>query len=81
MSFTFSLPLQYGVEKGRAANLIDFGNGALRIRLSSAAVPDEKDDDIILIGPPFYLDLKVGTDFLSLFLCCIQSKLHTAVGI
>lgn len=46
-----------GVEKGRAANLIKLFGGAVTVKLSSAAVPDQKSDDTILIGPPFYLEV------------------------
>ena len=46
-----------GVEQGRAANLIQLFGGAITIKLSSAAVPDPDSDDIILIGPPFYLEV------------------------
>jgi len=49
-----------GVEEGRAANLIQLFGGAVTVKLSSAAVPDKESDDIILIGPPFYLELKLG---------------------
>ncbi len=31
-----------------------------QVRLSSAAVPDEKDDTTVVIGPPFYLEAKVA---------------------
>ena len=34
--------------------------GGLQVRLSSAAVPDEKDDTTVVIGPPFYLSAKVA---------------------
>ncbi|CAL8472029.1 g11571 [Coccomyxa elongata] len=47
-------------DEGRGANLIDIGNGTIVVRLSSAAVPDEKDDTTVLIGPPFYLEAKVA---------------------
>lgn len=30
------------------------------MKLSSAAVPDEKANDTIVIGPPFYLELHLG---------------------
>jgi len=46
-----------GVEEGRAANLIQLFGGAVTVKLSSAAVPDKESDDIILIGPPFYLEV------------------------
>lgn len=46
-----------GVEKGRAANLIQLFGGAVTVKLSSAAIPDQKSDDTILIGPPFYLEV------------------------
>jgi hypothetical protein len=49
-----------GVEEGRAANLIQLFGGAVTVKLSSAAVPDKESDDTILIGPPFYLELKLG---------------------
>ncbi|CAL5220823.1 g2900 [Coccomyxa viridis] len=45
-------------EEGRGANLIDIGNGLVVVRLTSAAVPDEKDDTTVVIGPPFYLSAK-----------------------
>lgn len=32
--------------------------GCMQVRLSSAAVPDEKDDTTVVIGPPFYLEAK-----------------------
>ncbi|EIE23818.1 hypothetical protein COCSUDRAFT_83693 [Coccomyxa subellipsoidea C-169] len=47
-------------EEGRGANLIDIGKGTVVVRLSSAAVPDEKDDTTVVIGPPFYLEAKVA---------------------
>ena len=31
-----------------------------QVRLSSAAVPDEKDDTTVVIGPPFYLEAKLA---------------------
>ena len=31
-----------------------------QVKLSSAAVPDEKANDTIVIGPPFYLELHLG---------------------
>ncbi len=46
------------MEEGRAANLIRLLNGAVVVKLSSAAVPDDAAGDVILIGPPFYLELK-----------------------
>lgn len=49
-----------GEKKDRAANLINIGNGAVQVYLSSNAVQDPKSDDTILIGPPFYLELKLG---------------------
>lgn len=33
---------------------------AAQVKLSSAAVPDEKQTDTIVIGPPFYLELHLG---------------------
>lgn len=33
---------------------------AVQVKLSSAAVPDEKQTDTIVIGPPFYLELHLG---------------------
>ncbi|KAK9836995.1 hypothetical protein WJX81_005375 [Elliptochloris bilobata] len=47
-------------EEGRGANLIDIFNGAVEVKLSSAAVPDDKANDTIVIGPPFYLELHLG---------------------
>jgi len=32
----------------------------VQVKLSSAAVPDEKASDTIVIGPPFYLELHLG---------------------
>ncbi len=32
---------------------------SVQVRLSSAAVPDEKDDTTVVIGPPFYLSAKL----------------------
>lgn len=32
----------------------------MQVYLSSAAKEDPKSDDTILIGPPFYLELKLG---------------------
>lgn len=32
----------------------------MQVKLSSAAVPDEKASDTIVIGPPFYLELHLG---------------------
>ncbi len=49
-----------GEKKDRAANIINVGNGAVQVYLSSNAVPDPKSDDTILIGPPFFLELKLG---------------------
>ena len=40
--------------------MINIGNGAVQVYLSSNAVPDPKSDDTILIGPPFFLELKLG---------------------
>ena len=40
--------------------MINIGNGAVQVYLSSAAREDPKSDDTILIGPPFYLDLKLA---------------------
>lgn len=40
--------------------MINIGNGAVQVYLSSAAKEDPKSDDTILIGPPFYLELKLG---------------------
>ena len=61
-----------GVEKGRAANLIQLFGGAVTVKLSSAAVPDQKSDDTILIGPPFYLEVKLSL----LFLLENQTSIH-----
>ena len=30
-----------------------------QVRLTSSAVPDEKDDTTVVIGPPFYLSAKL----------------------
>ena len=49
-----------GEKKNRAANVINIGKGAVQVYLSSNAVPDPKSDDTILIGPPFFLELKLG---------------------
>lgn len=35
-----------------------------QVKLSSAAVPDEKANDTIVIGPPFYLELHLGGEML-----------------
>lgn len=34
------------------------GDHAVQVRLTSSAVPDEKDDTTVVIGPPFYLSAK-----------------------
>ena len=34
------------------------GPHAVQVRLTSSAVPDEKDDTTVVIGPPFYLSAK-----------------------
>lgn len=49
-----------GEKDNRAANVINIGKGAVQVYLSSNAVPDEESDDTILIGPPFYLEVKLG---------------------
>ena len=51
-----------GVEAGRAANVLDLFGGAVRLRLSSSAVPlpaggGGSAGNVVLIGPPFRLEL------------------------
>ena len=49
-----------GEPEGRAANLIQLFGGGVTVKLSSAAVPDDKSNDTILIGPPFYLEVALS---------------------
>ena len=46
-----------GVEAGRAANVLDLFGGAVRLKLSSSAVPLSGGKNVVLIGPPFRLEL------------------------
>lgn len=62
-----------GEKNERAANLINIGNGAVQVYLSSAAKQDPKSDDTVLIGPPFYLDLKIAGFSLPIQVCQILS--------
>ena len=39
------------------------------MRLTSAAVPDEKDDTTVVIGPPFYLSAKFAGRELPIQVC------------
>lgn len=65
-----------GEKKERAANLINIGNGAVQVYLSSAAKQDPKSDDTILIGPPFYLELKLAGFTLPIQVCLCLCNLQ-----
>ena len=52
--------------------MINIGNGAVQVYLSSNAVPDPKSDDTILIGPPFFLELKLGGFKLPIQAGCLR---------
>lgn len=74
-----------GVEKGRAANLIQLFGGAVTVKLSSAAVPDQKTDDTILIGPPFYLEVCAVCKptlhaSVSTYKCICKSCIHSRIS-
>ena len=66
-----------GEPEGRAANLIQLFGGGVTVKLSSAAVPDEKSDDTILIGPPFYLEVSLMQPELA---CPFESSAEHAIS-
>lgn len=48
------------IGEGRAANVLDFFGHAVRVELSSSALPSQDDQSSIVIGPPFRLALLAG---------------------
>lgn len=53
-----------GVGVGRAQNIVSIGGGAVQLKLTSACVPDEKNDKDFVVGPPFKLELFLGSKVL-----------------
>lgn len=43
---------------------MSIGGGAVQLKLTSACVPDEKNDKDFVVGPPFKLELFLGSKAL-----------------